>query len=62
MSVNELAPFSTLMPMKELSQETYDAIVDVWKTHPELIVDPYEINAILRDFKYDIDLWDEDEY
>ena len=50
------------MPMNELSQETYDAIVDVWKTHPELIVDTYEINAIRREFKYDIDLWDDDKY
>ena len=50
------------MPMNELSQETYDAIVDVWKTHPELIVDPYEINAIQRDLKNDIDLWDDDKY
>ena len=50
--------------MKELSQETYDAIVDVWKTHPELIVDPYEINAIRKDVRYDLDLdsWDSEEY
>ena len=48
--------------MNELSQETYDAIVDVWKTHPELIVDPYEINAIRRDIMHDIDLRNEDHY
>ena len=50
------------MPMNELSQETYDAIVDVWKNHPEQILDAHEMNAIRRDFKYDIDLWDEGDY
>ena len=48
--------------MQEISQELYDEIVAVWTDDPAAIYDKYEINAIRREFKYDIDLWDDDEY
>ena len=53
-------PFS----MREISQELYDEIVAVWTDDPAAIYDSYEINAIRKDVRYDLDLdsWDEDEY
>lgn len=46
--------------MKELSIETYEAVVLAWKQRPEDVYDLSEMNAIVRDLKYDLDLdsWD----
>ena len=46
------------MPMKELTQETYDEIVRVWKDDPAAIYDTYEINAIRKELRFDLDSWD----
>ena len=53
-------------PMREISQELYDEIVAVWTDDPAAIYDKYEINAIRKDLRYDLDLdldsWDSEEY
>ena len=51
-------------PMHEISQELYDEIVAVWTEDPAAIYDAYEINAIRKDLRYDLDLdpWDSEEY
>ena len=43
-------------PMHEISQELYDEIVAVWTEDPAAIYDAYEINAIRKDLRYDLDL------
>ena len=50
--------------MQEISQELYDKIVAVWTEDPATIYDKYEINAIRKDVRYDLDLdsWDSEEY
>ena len=47
--------------MKELTTELYDEIVRVWKEDPAAIYDTYEINAIRKDLRYDLDSWDSEE-
>lgn len=42
--------------MKELKTEVYDEIVRIWKENPAAIYDTYEINAIRKDLRLDIDL------
>ena len=42
--------------MKELTTELYDEIVRVWKDDPAAIYDTYEINAIRKDLRFDIEL------
>ena len=51
-------------PMREISQELYDEIVAVGTDDPAAIYDTYEINAIRKDMRYDLDLdsWDSEEY
>jgi len=46
--------------MREISQELYDEIVAVWTDDPAAIYDKYEINAIRKDLRNDLDLdaWD----
>ena len=48
--------------MQSLSQDTYEEIVRVWNENPAAIYDTYEINAIRKDLRYDLDLWDSEEY
>jgi len=50
--------------MQSLSQDTYEEIVRVWKEDPAAIYDAYEMNAIRKDLRYDLDLdsWDSEEY
>ena len=48
--------------MKELTTELYDEIVRVWNEDPASIYDSYEMNAIRKDLRYDLDLWDSEEY
>mgnify|MGYP003330684779 FL=1 len=50
-------------PMHEISQELYDEIVAVSTEDPAAIYDAYEINAIRKDLRYDLDLdsWDSEE-
>ena len=47
--------------MKELTTELYDEIVRVWKEDPAAIYDSYEMNAIRKDLRYDLDSWDSEE-
>ena len=42
--------------MKELKTEVYDEIVRIWKENPAAIYDTYEINAIRKDLRLDIEL------
>ena len=42
--------------MKELTTELYDEIVQIWKDDPAAIYDTYEINAIRKDLRLDIEL------
>ena len=50
--------------MKELTTELYDEIVRVWNDDPAAIYDSYEMNAIRKDLRLDIDLdsLDSEEY
>ena len=50
--------------MKELTTEVYNEIVRVWNEDPAAIYDAYEINAIRKEFKFDLDLdsFDTEEY
>ena len=47
--------------MKELTTEVYVEIVRIWKEDPAAIYDTYEINAIRKDLRYDLDSWDSEE-
>tara|TARA_R100000995_G_scaffold84496_2_gene63363 strand:- start:385 stop:537 length:153 start_codon:yes stop_codon:yes gene_type:complete len=47
--------------MKELTTELYDEIVRVWNDDPSAIYDAYEMNAIRKELRYDIDSWDSEE-
>jgi len=47
--------------MKELTTELYDEIVRVWNDDPSAIYDSYEMNAIRKDVRYDLDSWDSEE-
>ena len=42
--------------MKDITAELYDEIVRIWKEDPSAIYDTYEINAIRKDLRLDIDL------
>ncbi len=42
--------------MKDITTELYDEIVRIWKEDPAAIYDTYEINAIRKDLRYDLDL------
>ena len=42
--------------MKDITTELYDEIVRIWKEDPAAIYDTYEINAIRKDLRLDIDL------
>ena len=50
--------------MNTISPELYNEIVRVWNEDPAAIYDTYEINAIRKDLRYDLDLdsWDSEEY
>tara|TARA_B100001564_G_scaffold176702_1_gene148628 strand:- start:316 stop:468 length:153 start_codon:yes stop_codon:yes gene_type:complete len=50
--------------MNPISSEVYDEIVRVWNEDPAAIYDAYEINAIRKEFKFDLDLdsFDTEEY
>ena len=47
--------------MKELTTELYDEIVRVWNDDPSAIYDSYEMNAIRKELRYDLDSWDSEE-
>ena len=47
--------------MKELTTELYDEIVRVWNDDPAVIYDSYEMNAIRKELRYDLDSWDSEE-
>ena len=47
--------------MKELTTELYNEIVRVWNDDPSAIYDSYEMNAIRKDVRYDLDSWDSEE-
>jgi hypothetical protein len=47
--------------MKELTTELYDEIVRVWNDDPSAIYDAYEMNAIRKELRYDLDSWDSEE-
>ena len=47
--------------MKELTTELYDEIVRVWNDDPTAIYDSYEMNAIRKELRYDLDSWDSEE-
>ena len=47
--------------MKELTIELYDEIVRVWNEDPAAIYDSYEMNAIRKELRYDLDSWDSEE-
>ena len=42
--------------MKDITTELYDEIVRIWKEDPAAIYDTYEINAIRKDLRHDLDL------
>jgi len=50
--------------MNPISSEVYEEIVRVWNEDPAAIYDSYEMNAIRKDLRYDLDLdsWDSEEY
>ena len=50
--------------MNPISSEVYDEIVRIWNEDPAAIYDSYEMNAIRKDLRYDLDLdsWDSEEY
>ena len=41
--------------MNPISSEVYDEIVRVWNEDPSAIYDAYEINAIRKEFRFDLD-------
>ena len=47
--------------MKELTTELYNEIVRVWNDDPAAIYDSYEMNAIRKELRYDLDSWDSEE-
>ena len=47
--------------MKELTTELYDEIVRVWNDDPAAFYDSYEMNAIRKELRYDLDSWDSEE-
>ena len=47
--------------MKELTTEVYDEIVRIWNEDPAAIYDSYEMNAIRKELRYDLDSWDSEE-
>ena len=47
--------------MKELTTEVYNEIVRVWNEDPAAIYDAYEMNAIRKELRYDLDSWDSEE-
>ena len=47
--------------MKELTTELYDEIVRVWNEDPAAIYDSYEMNAIRKELRFDLDSWDSEE-
>ena len=47
--------------MKELTIELYDEIVRVWNDDPSAIYDAYEMNAIRKELRFDLDSWDSEE-
>ena len=47
--------------MRELTTEVYNEIVRVWNEDPSAIYDAYEMNAIRKELRYDLDSWDSEE-